>query len=847
MQTIYNKMKLKNLFLIFLIIFTINIGYANNNSFFKKIEFHGLKKVSKKEALKLLTFRVNESFPKFEIQHSINELLSSKKFNKVDVYEKGKTIIFQVVECPFITKINVVGNNFIELNFIEKVLQLSGINENNFITDDSIIFFKNKLLEYYSSVLKNNVDIKFKFLEQNKDIKILEINISEGVDSNIKEIKINGNKKFSSKKIMSFFSYYNKYCLLRKIIKSEYNYLNLQEDLKNLYNFYNRNGYITFDILDTKINYLDDKKNVSVTIIINEGDKYNVSKVLIDEDNPIFLKNLKILSKTFENKLYNIEDLIFLQDSIQQELFNNGYINSSILINPLIDRLNHTVQFTVKVQKNDKFFVKKILFDGNFLTKRKYLIRKMLQKENSVINRDFLNEDLQNLQETDYFDRIDVEFKNHSDKKLNYLDVIYHVKEKKSNNFNIGFAYDNKNKLNCNLQLLKNHFLRTGNVLSLYLSQSLQKNFLQIFYMNPYFTKKNLIFNENVFFNMVGKDIDLNLINKDSSKLSVIEKICYAIKNFFNLEKESFKNSHMNYGEETSIGIPFLKYNTYNFNLGYSHYEFSDSYKNFFKNIPVLKKNTKNFLKRKCFQALNNIYINHSLNFNTTDNLFFPNSGCNATIALNSIFPYKNKNYFKFIFDIRKYFPILCTNNNVTFLFHSYFGCELFKNNDSYIEDYDNFHAENDHTVRGYYSENIGSKIFSVDNLKDNNVSNNNKENNLFNSNKSKENIINNCIGGNFISITNLELISSIPFLENEYLKSIRLSTFLDFGRIWMQNNFFEKKHSFMIYNNPKNIYSSFGVSLKWKSPFGLLSFSYAIPIKPVNKNDVEKFQISFG
>ncbi|NIH40943.1 MAG: outer membrane protein assembly factor BamA [Buchnera aphidicola (Periphyllus aceris)] len=840
-------MKIKNLFLIFLVIFSINVGYAHNNSVVKKIEFQGLKKVSKEEALKLLTFRINESFPKFEIENSIKKLLSSKKFNKVNVLKKGHTIIFQVTECPFINKINIIGNNFIELNFIEKVLKLSGINENNFITDDSIIFFKNKLLEYYSSVLKNHADIKCKFLEQNKDINILEINISEGVDSNIKEIKINGNKKFSLKKIMSFFSNYNKCCLLRKIIKSEYNYLNLQEDLKNLYNFYNCNGYITFEILDTKIKYLDDKNNVSVTIVINEGDTYNVSKISIDEDDPIFLKNSKIFSKKYENKLYNIEDLIFLQYSIQKELFNNGYINSSIFINPSIDSLNHTVQFTVKIQKNDKFFVKKILFDGNFLTKRKYLIRKMLQKENSVINRDLLNEDLKNLQETDYFDSIDVEFKNHSANKFNYLDVIYHVKEKKSNNFNIGFAYDNKNKLNCNLQLLKNHFLRTGNVLSLYMSQSLQQNSLQIFYMNPYFTKKNLIFNENVFFNMVGKDIDFHLNNTDNYKLNTIEKIGYVIKNFFNLEKESFKNSHMNYGEETSIGMPFFQHNIYNCNLGYSHYEFSDSYKNFFKNIPVLKKYSKNILKRKCFQEINNIYINNSLNFNTTDNVFFPTSGCNSTVSLNSIFPYKNKNYFKFIFDIRKYFPILCTNNNVTFLFHSYFGCELFKNNDLYIEDYDNFHAENDHTVRGYYLENIGSKIFSVDNLKANNLSDNNKENNLFNSNKSKENIMNNCIGGNFISMTNLELISSIPFFENEYLKSIRFSTFLDFGRIWMQDNFFKKKQSLVIYNNPKNIYSSFGVSLKWQSPFGMLSFSYAIPIKPINKNDVEKFQISFG
>ncbi|MBZ2279537.1 BamA/TamA family outer membrane protein, partial [Buchnera aphidicola] len=92
-----------------------------------------------------------------------------------------------------------------------------------------------------------------------------------------------------------------------------------------------------------------------------------------------------------------------------------------------------------------------------------------------------------------------------------------------------------------------------------------------------------------------------------------------------------------------------------------------------------------------------------------------------------------------------------------------------------------------------------------------------------------------NSVGGNSIFMSNLELITPIPFIDKEYSSVLRSSFFLDAGSIWNTN----WDHLFMIkslksldYSHINNLYASPGFSLKWISPIGPLVFSYSYPLQ---------------
>ncbi|PCH85981.1 MAG: outer membrane protein assembly factor BamA [Piscirickettsiaceae bacterium] len=93
--------------------------------------------------------------------------------------------------------------------------------------------------------------------------------------------------------------------------------------------------------------------------------------------------------------------------------------------------------------------------------------------------------------------------------------------------------------------------------------------------------------------------------------------------------------------------------------------------------------------------------------------------------------------------------------------------------------------------------------------------------------------IFNDPIGGSVKLVGNAEFIFPVPFAADT--KTVRLSAFVDAGNV---------------YDNEIDlgeIRYSVGVSAKWLSPFGALSFSLATPLNEEENDELQTFQFSFG
>ena len=89
-------------------------------------------------------------------------------------------------------------------------------------------------------------------------------------------------------------------------------------------------------------------------------------------------------------------------------------------------------------------------------------------------------------------------------------------------------------------------------------------------------------------------------------------------------------------------------------------------------------------------------------------------------------------------------------------------------------------------------------------------------------------------VGGDLKGVVNAEVILPVPFLED--VKSTRVSGFVDAGTVA------NSASGLGDYLN-----ASVGVSAKWISPVGPLSFSWAAPIKKQSDADLEAFQFRLG
>ena len=92
----------------------------------------------------------------------------------------------------------------------------------------------------------------------------------------------------------------------------------------------------------------------------------------------------------------------------------------------------------------------------------------------------------------------------------------------------------------------------------------------------------------------------------------------------------------------------------------------------------------------------------------------------------------------------------------------------------------------------------------------------------------------NNAVGGNLKAVANAEVILPVPFLED--VKSTRVSGFFDMGTVANDAS-----------GLGDELRASMGLSAKWISPVGPLSFSWAQPLNDESTDDLESFQFRLG
>ena len=123
----------------------------------------------------------------------------------------------------------------------------------------------------------------------------LDINIDEGTASTIKEIKILGNKNFSTRQLKSFIKSGPKYWFEVWSSKDIYNSSLLDQDIESLLKFYQDRGYAKVRLVSKQVNLSSDKSDIFITISLSEGSLYQFGDTKVyglEEFDPQIFKNI---------------------------------------------------------------------------------------------------------------------------------------------------------------------------------------------------------------------------------------------------------------------------------------------------------------------------------------------------------------------------------------------------------------------------------------------------------------------------------------------------------------------------------------------------------------------------
>ncbi|MFT4817294.1 MAG: outer membrane protein insertion porin family, partial [Cyclobacteriaceae bacterium] len=428
----------------------------------------------------------------------IRELSQSEYFDEIEVAREGNVLIVTVLERPSVAEITIEGNSVLETEDIIDNMADADIAEGQIFTRAALEVIRQGIQDVYSSRGRYGaaVDIEVEELPRNRVGISLKIN--EGEESRIRHINIVGNKAFNEEDLLGLFELGTKPWFMLLSRKDRYSREQFSGDLERLESFYLDNGFVEFNIDSTPISITPDRKEVYITINLNEGDLFTINEVDLAGDLVDAEALLRAAVFVRPGQIYSQGLVTGTEEIMVQFLGNLGYAFAEATGVPEVNEEDETVDVTFFIEPGNRTYVNRINFAGNTSTADDVLRREMRQLESAPASSLQIEQSKIRLQRLGYFETVEVDTIEVAGTE-DQIDVNYDVLEQNFGaiSFQVGTGGGGNFFISSSLQA--QNFLGTGKTLGIGINKSRFQTGLNFQYQDPYFTPDGVSRGFNLF------------------------------------------------------------------------------------------------------------------------------------------------------------------------------------------------------------------------------------------------------------------------------------------------------------------------------------------------------------
>ncbi|MBB1126398.1 outer membrane protein assembly factor BamA [Thiospirillum jenense] len=451
------------------------------------IRVEGLQRIAAGTVFNYLPVEVNDSVTNSVTADCIRTLYATGFFDDVKVKRDGNVLVIQVRERPAIAHIDIVGNQTIKTEDLKKGLKEIGLAEGRVFNRLLLDQIEQELRRQYFAAGKYGVTVQSTISPLERNRVGVRIEVTEGLTTRLKQINIIGNQAFDDETLLKQFklgaskwsSFYTK--------NDQYAKEKLSGDLETLRSFYLDRGYIDFQITSTQVTISPDKKDIYVTVAVNEGDVFHISDIRLVGDPSVPAEHLFPLVHLRRGDVFSRKITTDSAERISALLGEQGYAFANVNSVPDIDRQKKQVVVSFFVDPGKRTYVHRINMKGNTRTRDEVLRREMRQMETAWFSSDLLRRSRERLQRLGYFDDVTIETPSVPE-AADMVDINIGVKEKPSGNLLAGVGYSQSQGILFNTSITQNNFLGTGKRVTFAFNTSDSNQLYRFAYTNPYYT-----------------------------------------------------------------------------------------------------------------------------------------------------------------------------------------------------------------------------------------------------------------------------------------------------------------------------------------------------------------------
>lgn len=475
----------------------------------KDVRVEGIQRTEAGTVFSYLPVKVGDSMDDDKASQAIKALFATGFFKDVRIEVDGDVLVVVVDERPAIAQIDFVGMKEFDKEQVKKGMKDVGLAESRIFSRALLDKATQELKRQYLSRGKYaaNVTATVTPLERNRVG--ISFNVEEGDAAKIKKINIVGAKAVPEAELLQlfqlrtpgWFSWFSK--------NDQYSKQKLAADLETIRSYYLNRGYLEFSVESTQVSISPDKKDVFLTINLNEGERFQVSSVKLAGDLVLSDEELKPLVALKPGDVFSRERLNQTTKAIADKLGNYGYAFANVNAAPEVDKEKRQVAFTIFVDPGKRVYVRQINVTGNSRTRDEVIREEFRQMEGGWYDASKIQLSKQRVDKLNFFSDVSVETPAVPG-STDQVDVNMNVVEKPTGNIMLGAGFSSSEKLIMSGSIAQQNLFGSGKALSLQVNSSKVNQVYAMSYTNPYYTVDG-----------ISRGFDLYRRNVDPSSLSI--------------------------------------------------------------------------------------------------------------------------------------------------------------------------------------------------------------------------------------------------------------------------------------------------------------------------------------
>jgi outer membrane protein insertion porin family len=462
-------------------------SFAEESFVVRDIRVEGIQRTEAGTVFNYLPIRVGDTFDNEKATQVIRALFATGFFRDVRIEVEGDVLVVLVEERPAIAQVDFVGLKEFDKDQIKKGLKDLGLAESRILDRALLEKAEQELKRQYLSRGKYATKVTTVVTPQERNRVNVTFNIEEGDVAKIRQINIIGAKAFNESQLLDLFQLRTPNWISWLTRNDQYSKQKLSADLEALRSFYLDRGYVEFNIESTQVSISPDKKDVFLTLSINEGERFTISGVKVAGDLMLPEEEFRRLVTLRVGELFSRERLNESTKAISDRLGREGYAFANVNVAPELDREKKEVSLTLFVDPGRRAYVRRINIGGNTKTRDEVIRREIRQMEGGWYDADRIARSRERINRLGYFSDVTVETPAVPG-TTDQVDVNLNVAERPTGNLMLGVGYSSAEKLVLTGSVSQENLFGTGKHIALQINSGKINQVYSISYTDPYFT-----------------------------------------------------------------------------------------------------------------------------------------------------------------------------------------------------------------------------------------------------------------------------------------------------------------------------------------------------------------------